>query len=138
MEKPVRWNKKERDFVDSLRVARLATADARGRPHNVPICPLLDGEKIYLGSEAGVKKVRNIEANPQVAIVFDDYSEAWAYLRGILIQGEARVVSPAEFRRLRRKMYAKYLMYESMAALDDDDSVIIEITPRRKFSWGLD
>jgi nitroimidazol reductase NimA-like FMN-containing flavoprotein (pyridoxamine 5'-phosphate oxidase superfamily) len=133
----VRWSKKERDFVDSLRVARLATVDARGRPHNVPICPLLDGEKIYVGSEAGVKKVRNIEANPQVAIVFDDYSEAWAYLRGILIQGEARVVQPAAFRRLRKKMYAKYLMYESMAALGDHDSVIIEITPRRKFSWGL-
>jgi PPOX class probable F420-dependent enzyme len=133
----VRWNKKERDFVDSLRVARLATADARGRPHTVPICPLLDGEKIYVGSEAGAKKVRNIEANPRVAIVFDDYSEAWAHLRGIMIQGEARVVKLAEFRRLRKKMYAKYLMYESMAALGDDDSVIIEITPRRKFSWGL-
>jgi PPOX class probable F420-dependent enzyme len=133
----VKWSKKERDFVDSLRVARLATADARGRPHTVPICPLLDGEKIYVGSEAGAKKVRNIEANPRVAIVFDDYSEAWAHLRGIMIQGEARVVKLAEFRRLRKKMYAKYLMYESMAALGDDDSVIIEITPRRKFSWGL-
>ena len=133
----VKLTKKERDFVDSLRVARLATVGAKGQTHNVPICPLLDRERIYVGSETGARKVRNLEANPRVAIVFDEYTEAWAYLRGIMIQGEARVVKPSEFRRLRKKMYAKYLRYESMAPLGARDSVILEITPRRKFSWGL-
>jgi nitroimidazol reductase NimA-like FMN-containing flavoprotein (pyridoxamine 5'-phosphate oxidase superfamily) len=133
----MKWTKAEADFVGPQRVARLATVDARGVPHNVPICPLLDGGKIYLGTEARAKKVRNIEANPRVAIVFDDYSEFWGHLRGVMIQGTARLVGPRQFRLLRRKFYAKYQSYESNAPLTEDSTAILEITPVRKFTWGF-
>jgi len=72
----MRWRKTEKDFVESARVARLATTDAKSIPHNVPICPLLDNGKLYVGTGAGAKKVRNIEANANVALIFDDYTEA--------------------------------------------------------------
>jgi nitroimidazol reductase NimA-like FMN-containing flavoprotein (pyridoxamine 5'-phosphate oxidase superfamily) len=83
---------KEKDFVQSLRVARVATVAPDGVPHNVPVCPLFDRNKIYFATERGARKVRNIEANPSVTIVFDDYTEAWTYLRGIMFQGKARIV----------------------------------------------
>lgn len=133
----MRWNKTERDFAGAARVARLATVDAGGIPHNVPICPLLINGKIYLGTETGAKKVRNVKANPNVSLVFDDYTESWAHLRGLMIQGRARVVSRQDFRKLRTKMYAKYFQYASAAPLGEKDSAIIEVTPRKKFSWGF-
>ena len=34
----------ERRFLDAQRVARLATADAGGRPHVIPICYAADGD----------------------------------------------------------------------------------------------
>jgi nitroimidazol reductase NimA-like FMN-containing flavoprotein (pyridoxamine 5'-phosphate oxidase superfamily) len=133
----MKWRKSEKVFVDRARVARLATADARGVPHNVPICPLFDNGKIYFGTDVGTKKLRNIKANPNVAVVFDDYTEAWDHLRGITIQGEARVVDRQKFRRVRNKIYAKYLQYEPAAPLTQGDTAIVEVIPQEKFSWGF-
>jgi len=42
------------------------------------------------------------------------------------------------FRRVRRLLYRKYPQYPMEAALDESDSVMIELTPTHVFSWGLD
>ena len=34
-------------FIRSQRVARLATADASGQPHAVPVCFAYDGERFF-------------------------------------------------------------------------------------------
>jgi nitroimidazol reductase NimA-like FMN-containing flavoprotein (pyridoxamine 5'-phosphate oxidase superfamily) len=133
----VDWSKAEKEFIATARVVRIATVGADGVPHNVPVCPLLDRDRIYFGSEAEGKKVRNIRANPVVTLVFDDYTEDWAHLRGVMIQGRARIVNRQEFRTLRKRIYAKYLQYESSAALAEKEAAIVEITPERKFSWGF-
>jgi nitroimidazol reductase NimA-like FMN-containing flavoprotein (pyridoxamine 5'-phosphate oxidase superfamily) len=130
--------KKETEFLEPMRIARVATVDPDGVPHNVPVCPLFDKGRIYFATEKKSKKLRNISANPSVTIVFDEYSEAWDHLRGIMIQGEARVVRATEFRQIRKRIYAKYSQYESKSAIGDKDSVIVELNPQRKFSWGLD
>lgn len=129
--------KTERDFVASMRVVRVATVDPDGIPHNVPVCPLMEKDRIFFATERTARKNRNIRTNPNVTLVFDEYTEAWDYLRGVMIQGTARVVSAAEFRRLRKRIYAKFSQYESKAALGERDSVIVEVKPERKFSWGL-
>ncbi len=133
----MKWTKAEKEFVAMARVARLATVDSQGTPHNVPICPLLANGKLYFGTEAGAKKVRNIRANGRVAIVFDDYTEAWGHLRGTMIQGAARVLAREQFRAFRKMIYTKYLQYESTSPLIEGEAAIVEVTPRRKFSWGL-
>ena len=129
---------KEKDFVRCLRVARVATVASDSVPHNVPVCPLLENNKIYFGTERGARKMRNIEANPNVTVVFDYYTEAWEYIRGVMFQGKARIVNAKEFRQYRKKIYAKYSQYESRSPLGDRDSAIVEVTPTRKFSWGID
>jgi nitroimidazol reductase NimA-like FMN-containing flavoprotein (pyridoxamine 5'-phosphate oxidase superfamily) len=134
----VKLNAKEKDFVECLRVARVATVGSDGVPHNVPVCPLFEKNKIYFGTERTARKVRNIQGNPSVTVVFDEYTEAWNYLRGVMFQGKARLVNTKEFRELRKKIYTKYSQYESAAALGERDSAIVEITPDRKFSWGFD
>src|SRR5262245_9775102 len=134
----MRLTKAERDFIEAMRVMHVATVDTDGIAHNVPVCPLLDKDNIYFASERNARKIRNIKTNSHVTAVFDEYSEAWDYLRGVMIHGTARIVSAAQFRRLRRQIYAKYPQYESKAALDERDSVIVELTPERKFSWGFE
>jgi nitroimidazol reductase NimA-like FMN-containing flavoprotein (pyridoxamine 5'-phosphate oxidase superfamily) len=129
---------KEKEFVEYLRVARVATVSSDGVPHNVPVCPLFEKNKIYFATERSARKVRNIEANPNVTVVFDDYTEVWEYVRGLMFQGKARIVNQKEFRELRKKIYAKYSQYERSAPLGERDSVIVELTPERKFSWGIE
>jgi nitroimidazol reductase NimA-like FMN-containing flavoprotein (pyridoxamine 5'-phosphate oxidase superfamily) len=133
----MKLTKAEKDFMQSMRVMRVATVDSDGVPHNVPVCPVLDKDRIYFGTEREARKIRNIKANPRVTVVLDEYTEAWDYLRGVMIQGKARIVTAAEFRRLRKQIYAKYPQYESEAALGERDSVIVEVKPDKKFSWGL-
>jgi len=133
----MKLTKTEKDFVEPMRVVRPATVDADGTPHSVPVCPLVDKDKIYFATERNARKVRNIKGNPNVAVTFDEYTEAWEYLRGVMIQGTARIVNSNEFRRLRQQFYEKYPQYESYSAIGERDSVIVEVKPDKKFSWGL-
>ena len=134
----MRLNAKEKDFVQCLRVARVATVASDGVPHNVPVCPVFEKNKIYFGTEKTARKVRNIQSNPSVTVVFDDYTEAWDFLRGVMFQGKARILNAREFRQLRKKIYEKYSQYEESAPLGERDSAIVEVTPERKFSWGFE
>ena len=38
----------EQAFIERHRVAHLATADAYGRPHVVPVCYAYDGDHLYV------------------------------------------------------------------------------------------
>ena len=134
----MRLKKSEREFITYQRVCRVATVDRNGRPHNVPVCPILEKDRIYFASAADGVKVQNIRATGQVAVTFDEYSEAWAGLRGVLIRATARIIEtgPA-FRRIRKLLYQRFPQYENQAALEEEESVILEATPTRIFSWGL-
>lgn len=134
----MKLTKKETQFIKSQGVARLATVSGGSVPHNVPVCPVFDRGKLYIGTEADARKVKNIEANPRIAIVFDAYRDSWNGLRGVMLQCRTRVVNQEDFKKVRRKLYGKYRKYESEAALEPGESAILEFTPEKKFSWGLD
>ena len=134
----MRLKKAEREFVAYQRVCRVATVSRDGRPHNVPVCPILEGDRIYFASAADGVKVQNVRATGQVALAYDEYTEAWPGLKGILIWGTGRVVGAGpSFRRVRRLLYRRFPQYESHAPLEEKQSVIIEVTPTRTFGWGL-
>ncbi len=134
----MRLKKAERDFIMFQRVCRVATVGKNGRPHNVPICPILDRDRIYFATAADGIKVQNIRANPQVALVFDEYTEAWQGLKGVLVRGTARVFDAGPtFRRIQKLLYRRYPQYEGYAAIQEKDSAVVEVTPSRTFSWGL-
>ena len=126
------------EFVRWARVCRVATVSAEGVPHVVPVCHVLVGQKLYFGSGDDGTKVRNIKANPRITVTVDEYSDHWAGLKGAMIQGRARLIERGpEFTRARARLYEKYPQYPKEAALATSDSVIIEVTPTRVFTWGL-
>jgi len=135
----MRLMKAAAELVHRERVCRVATADSQGRPHVVPVCHVFEKGRLYFGSGKKAGKVRNVEANAQVAVTVDLYTDAWSHLRGVMLQGPARIVRPGpEFRRLRKKLYEKYPQYEREAALGDRDSVIVEVAPDHVFHWGFE
>src|SRR6266511_2230132 len=87
-------------LIRSARVAHLATADAYGQPHVVPICFVFDGNYFYSPIDEKpkrtapqkLKRLKNIQENPQVALVIDSYNEDWRKLAYILVRGSARVL----------------------------------------------
>jgi nitroimidazol reductase NimA-like FMN-containing flavoprotein (pyridoxamine 5'-phosphate oxidase superfamily) len=136
---PTTLNKTLAEFVTWERVCRVATASADGVPHLVPVCHVLAGGKVYFGSGDDGRKVENLRANPRVTVTIDAYSDHWASLKGVMIQGRGRLIERGpRFRRVRDLLYRKYPQYPRDAALSPSDSVIIEVTPTRVFSWGFE
>lgn len=134
--------KKEKAFIRSARVARLATADRKGHPFVVPICYVFDGQELYSpidekpkqASPLLLKRVRNIRANPHVSVVVDRYDDDWQRLAYVLIIGKAKVlVKGQKHKRAVLLLRRKYPQYRQMAI---HDRPIIRITPTHLKSWG--
>ena len=106
-------------LIERERVCRVATAGRRAMPHLVPVCQAVAGGKIYFASGNDGRKALNLAENPQVAVTVDLYSEDWAHLKGVML------------------LYKKYPQYPREAQLDESDSVVVEVTPTRVFTWGL-
>ncbi len=125
-------------FVARQRVAHLATRYPDGRPHVVPISPVLDLERLVFASETATQKVANIRSDPSVAVCFDEYSEVWDSLRQVILHGEAYLIETGfEFRRDRELLYEKYRQYEADAPIEEGTSVVIEVRLDRAVTWGF-
>ncbi len=125
-------------FVRSQRVARVATVGRDGKPHNVPVCMVFVSGRLYFASDKDARKVRNIRSHPTVALSFDEYSENWKHLVGVLIVGKGAIIDQgAAFRRVRQALYRKYKQYARMSPIEEGASVIVGVTPNETFSWGL-
>jgi PPOX class probable F420-dependent enzyme len=132
-------------FIREHRVARLATSGAGLHPLVIPICYVFDGGHIYTPIDekpksvaaGSLKRVRNIEANPHVALVIDDYSEDWSKLIYVLISGTAEIILPGEPRfqhaRAVGLLREKYPQYRLMAI---QERPMIKITPASFKRWS--
>ncbi len=131
-----------RAFLDSARVAHLATADGEGRPHVVPVCFAPLDETIYIVLDekpkrvAGraLKRVRNILQNGQVALVVDHWDEDWSRLGWVMVRGPAEILDGgAEHARGLAALLARYPQYREM---DLGGAPMIAVRIDRITSWG--
>lgn len=84
-------------IINKARVARLATVDSECKPHLIPVVFVFDNdcffilidEKTKRSGPERLKRVKNIQQNPNVTILIDEYNEDWGKLYFIIIQGKA-------------------------------------------------
>ena len=81
-------------------VARLATAGADGLPHLVPVTFAMPGPyAVVIGIDdkpkttRDLRRLRNIAANPRVALLADRYDADWSRLWWSRADGTARVLT---------------------------------------------
>jgi PPOX class probable F420-dependent enzyme len=128
-----------RALLASARVARLATADAAGRPHLVPITFAVDGDDIVTAVDhkpkrtSRLRRLANIEANPRVSVLADHYEDDWSRLWWARADGLARVVGPgtAEHGRVVSRLAGRYAQYEERRPSD----AVILISVSRWSGW---
>lgn len=130
-------------FAAEQRVARLATADADGHPHVVPVCYAWDGarfvtpldEKPKRVADRALRRVRNIEARHEAALVIDRYDDDWSRLGYLLVRGRADLLEPdqADHQSLVALLRARYPQYRAMAL---ESRLLLTVTPNRVTSWG--
>ncbi len=133
----------EAAFVRAQRVARLATADADGHPHVVPVCYAFDGARFYTPLDEKPKRVagnqlrrmRNIEARHEASLLVDRYDDDWSRLGYVLVHGRADVLMPEDARHAPALVLLRerYHQYRTMAL---ETLPVIMITPDSVVSWG--
>jgi coenzyme F420-0:L-glutamate ligase / coenzyme F420-1:gamma-L-glutamate ligase len=129
-------------YLAEHRVAHLATTDPDGRPSVVPICYASDGRAIYSALDqkpkqvapVALKRVRNLLAHPEVALLVDDYAEDWSQLAYLLVRGHAALLEPGtpDHAAAVALLRAKYAQYRAMAI---EAQPIICIRPTRAYLW---
>jgi PPOX class probable F420-dependent enzyme len=130
-------------YLARQRVGHLATADAAGTPHVVPVCfALLDGT-VYSVLDAkpkripgrSLRRVRNVLANPRAALVVDTYDEDWTRLGYVLVTGTTRLLEPSdpEHAPALAALRAKYPQYRAMPLASQP---MIALDPTTVVAWG--
>lgn len=109
-------------LLSERRLGRLATADAAGQLHVVPVGwsynPELGTIDVSGRNLAATKKFRNVRENSQTAFVVDDVLPPWQP-RSVMVQGHAQAID---------------------ASADSDTAgggALIRIAPNKIVSWGL-
>jgi PPOX class probable F420-dependent enzyme len=106
----------------AARVARLATADATGRPHVVPFVFAVDGDVVWSAVDGKPKRSRdlrrlaNVAANPAVSVLADHYDDAdWSALWWVRADGRGRVLDAGspEGRRAVELLTERYEQYRT-------------------------
>jgi nitroimidazol reductase NimA-like FMN-containing flavoprotein (pyridoxamine 5'-phosphate oxidase superfamily) len=87
-------------FVQSHFKMVLSTVDSRGFPHAAPVWYVVIGDKIYFRAQPYKKKIKNILQKPEACGVVED-GEKYTELRGVMIQGLARIVDSEKGLRKR-------------------------------------
>jgi hypothetical protein len=107
-------------------------------PHVVPVCHVLDLDRVVIAS-AYDQKVVDIRDNASVTYCVDSYSEDWDNgLAQVVMSGEAYLIeSGPEFERGRALLYEKFPQYERVAPIEEDTTVIIEFRVQRVHSSGV-
>lgn len=129
-----------RAFVARQRVGHLATSDEQTMPHVVPVCFAERDGSIYIvidekpKTTTRLRRLRNIEHNPQAALVLDRYTEDWSQLAWVMLRGRADTLHDGdEHSAAIAALREKYPQYREMAL---DDRPVIRLTPERVNSWG--
>ena len=125
--------------LSGARSATLGTTDGTGRAHLVPIVFAYRDDLVYTAIDAKPKttlrlrRIRNIEINPQVSVLVDHYEDDWDRLWWIRLDGVARVLDDGPLRETALEVLAeKYPVY----ADQPPPGPAITITVERIRSWS--
>ncbi|MDZ4763911.1 MAG: pyridoxamine 5'-phosphate oxidase family protein [Chloroflexota bacterium] len=89
----------QRQMLSKPLIARLATSNADGYPHVVPLWFMLDGDDILIISERNTRKIKNLQANPKAGLTIGGDELATA---GYLIQADCIIEEDPDFVVMKR------------------------------------
>lgn len=103
-----------RRFLAPPRLARLATTNADGSPHVVPVWYLMEGDTFLITTRTGRVTARNIQRDNRVAMVIDT-EENSPHCPCVIVEGRA-AMAPEQAERVAREVALRYLGPEAGAA----------------------
>jgi PPOX class probable F420-dependent enzyme len=120
-------------------VARLATADAHGVPHAVPVTFVVQDDVLYFAidhkpkSTWDLRRLRNIRENPAVTVLVDHYAEDWSTLWWARADGRGEVLEHGRERhRAVELLCDKYARYKD----SPPEGPVVAVRVERWSGWA--
>ena len=139
----LKLNRKTRTLISRAKVARLATVDQKLYPYVVPVVfvfhensffiPL--DEKTKTVNPKNLKRVKNIEKNPNVTLLIDKYQNDWKKLFFLMIHGKAKVIDGKNSKvmdKIHKLLVSKYPQYKKIGI----GNSCIKIEPTKVRFWS--
>jgi PPOX class probable F420-dependent enzyme len=143
------------DIVETLnnsKIARLATVDPENnQPYLVPVVFVFNGNNIFIPiddkpkqtiNSNQLKRVKNIQKNPNISFLIDTYDdEDWNNLSYLIIQGKARIVVnrlkdiDTTIKTAHYLLSEKYLQYKKFVSMGDT-CIVIDIQKVIKWKYS--
>ena len=143
------------DIVETLnnsKIARLATVDPENnQPYLVPVVFVFNGNNIFIPiddkpkqtiNSNQLKRVKNIQKNPNISFLIDTYDdEDWNNLSYLIIQGKARIVVnrlkdiDTTIKTAHYLLSEKYLQYKKFVSMGDS-CIVIDIQKVIKWKYS--
>lgn len=98
------------EFLEEARVLQVATIGRDGTPHLAPMWFVVEDGKIVFRSFTKSQKIVNLRRDPRLTVLVES-GDAYEELRGIMIKGEARLITdPDQVLATYGRLAAKYAM----------------------------
>lgn len=125
-----------REFLQRPNLAVLATISPRGRPQATPVWFMLDGQEILVNTAKGRVKLRNMSANPHVALAIYDPANLYRYVQ---IRGRVVAIGEANGARDIDRLSLRYRgePYAYRPGMTPSDRVSVRIKPIAFTAGGI-
>jgi len=122
------------EYINSHDRCVMATS-RKDNPQAASVLYASDGFDIIVHTIRGTAKVRNVQVNPNVALVIDDQAhEGWGKMKTLQYVGKARILATGEEQQKAVKIYVKrFPIVKNMLTSEGfaRDQILIKITPEK-------
>jgi nitroimidazol reductase NimA-like FMN-containing flavoprotein (pyridoxamine 5'-phosphate oxidase superfamily) len=130
------------ELLNEAVLARIGTA-RRNQPHVVPVWFLWDGEAIWISAFSSTRKVKDLCANPNLAVLIEPRDPADSHIQGVLFEGPVEVIAAPRslVEEMALRIYTRYMGPEGVLAPEpqswilDPENTLIKLKPRKKYVW---
>jgi len=123
-----------RQFIADARVCRIASVRPNGEPHAVPVCPVFDGERVYVDVSRTGASGRALQAEPRMTALFDEYDDDWRNLKAVLLRCEAAAVPADRIEDVWTMIRRKFPQYGSVGW---EPRLTLSLTVYDWRQWGI-
>lgn len=132
------------DLLQQPVLARLATASPKSlQPHVVPVWFMWDGSCIWISAFSSTRKVKELQANPNCAVLIEPKDPVDGMLQAVLFEGQAELVGEPRslVAEISGRIYARYVGEEGLKSAEiqswmvDPENRLVKLKPTRRLIW---
>ncbi len=129
----VKFKDREVKFLEQNEICRIATASKKNELHIVPVSYVWNDGFLYVVTDYGTRKLKNLRENPNAAVLVDTNATS----KVIMVSGTVQLIEKGEEYRRIYKLFHSRLDWVKRDPWKEGEAPFVKIIPTFKASWGL-